>query len=175
MKYFETIFFQKRKSLILILIIAVIITLFSYYFFIFKKEEKILSLPSGPVITFPQQLGAGKVGEVMVKEEETGREIPLVSATLPPAIFSTTGIITEIKENSLIVSGSGTNFADGLPRDLTLIITFETITFNKNQSLSWKGNEGLKHLKAGMKILIGSDENIRGKTDFRVKTINIID
>jgi hypothetical protein len=30
-------------------------------------------------------------------------------------------------------------------------------------------------LKEGMKILVDSDENIRGKIEFKVKTINILE
>ena len=63
---------------------------------------------------------------------------------------------------------------DGIPRDLTIIFTNTTLTFEKDHLVSYLGFEGLKHLKPGMKILVDSQENIRGKTEFKVKTINIL-
>jgi len=74
----------------------------------------------------------------------------------------------------LIVEGDGFNFADQKPRELTIIFTDSTITFEKNREIKYQGLTGLKHLKEGMKILISGDENIRGKTEFKVRTINIL-
>jgi hypothetical protein len=114
-------------------------------------------------------------GEIKIKDETTGEEKSLVTSIMPPAIFSTAGNIIEKKENSLIVTAEGTNFADGASRDLTCFFTDETLTFKKNQSEYLQGTEGLNYLKEGMKILVGSDENIRGKIEFKVKTINILE
>ena len=61
----------------------------------------------------------------------------------------------------IVLRGDGFNFADGTPRDLTVIFTNSTLTFEKNHLISYLGFERIKHLKPGMKILIDSQENIR--------------
>lgn len=110
----------------------------------------------------------------MVKDEKTGQEVPLVSPTLPPAIFDTTGTILEIKSDRIIVQGKGTNFADGVSRTLTVIFTDTTLTFSKDKTFRWKDEAGLKQLQPGMQILIGGAENIRGKIEFKAKTISML-
>ena len=141
-----------------------------------RKEE----CPAPPVaktespIYTPKELGAGEVGEIKVKDEETGEEKQLVTAELPPVIFGTAGTIVEVKSDSLIIRGNGYNFADKAPRDLTCIFTDDTVTFTKNQLTQYKGKDGLKYLKGGMEILIESEENIRGKTEFKVRIVNIL-
>jgi hypothetical protein len=132
-----------------------------------KKAEK-------PEETYSKNMEAGPIGEVMVKEEKSGQEAPLVSPTMPPAIFSVSGTITKIESDRIILRGSGTNFADGVPRSLTAVLTPDTLTFVTNQAFYWRGFSGLKQLQPGMKILIDSQENIRGKTEFEIKTINIL-
>lgn len=136
--------------------------------------EKDLAAEREPeVVKFkPEQFEAGTVGEI--KDQETGERSFKISPTMPPVIFSTTGTITEIKSDRLIVRGKGTNFADGMGRDLTLIFTARTTTSSKDQTSVWKGKEGLERLEKGMRILIGSQQNIRGKVEFEVKTINIL-
>jgi len=94
---------------------------------------------------------------------------------MPPDIFSTAGTIIEKKTDFLIIIGEGTNFADGVSRNLTCIFTDETLTFGDGQVKSYQGKEGLKYLREGMKILVDSDENIRGKIEFKVKTVNILE
>jgi hypothetical protein len=125
-------------------------------------------------ITSSAESEAGEIGEVKIKDKVTGEEKPLVTPVMPPVIFSTAGTIIEKKTGSLIITGEGTNFADGVSRNLTCIFTDETLTFEKNQLQYHQGKEGLKYLKEGMKILVDSDENIRGKVEFEVKTINVL-
>ncbi len=83
------------------------------------------------------------------------------------------GVILEIKDNSLIIQGVGTNFADGQPRKLIGSFLEKTIVFSKNK-VKYIGSEGLAILDIGMEILIGGAENIRGKTEFKISAINIL-
>ena len=113
-------------------------------------------------------LASGEVGEIKKTEVPEEVEIP----ELPPVIFNTAGVITEIKTDRLIVQGSGSNFTDQKARELTLIFTDETITFELGQKVQYQGFEGFKHLKTGESINISSPENIRGKNQFKVDYIN---
>jgi len=167
---------QQNIITVILVLFNIGIVIFWINFWVSLPETippKIGEKPS-PVIETSELLKPGKVGEIMVKEEETGQEKPLVIPTLPMAIFSTTGVIQEVKADRLIVEGDGFNFADQKPRELTIIFTDSTITFEKNREIKYQGLTGLKHLKEGMKILISGDENIRGKTEFKVRTINIL-
>lgn len=153
-------------------IAILILILFSFGYFLGQKGKT----QSGQteVTISPQDLGAGEIGEILIKDEASGEEEPLVSSTMPPVIFSTTGVILDIESNGIAIRGSGTNFADNFPRDLTVIFTAETKTFNKNQSVSWKGEIGLSKLEKGMEVLVEGYSNIRGKAGFEVKTVNIL-
>ena len=167
---------KKYRLLFIILGLAIIGICLIYFFWQVKKEESgEIPLSEEGAITSPAESGAGEIGEVKVKDEATGEERPLVTSIMPPAIFSTAGTIIEKKTDSLIIAGEGTNFADNVSRNLTCIFTNETLTFGKNQLEYYQGKEGLKHLKEGTKILVDSDENIRGKIEFEVKTINILE
>lgn len=160
--------------IIIIVLVSVCYSLSSEY----KKASQLvkeLSKPTPtPVAKTSEEMGAGEIGEVVVKDEKTGEEKPLIDTFTPPVIFDTLGDILEVKEDYLVVKGSGANFADKAQRDLKVIFTGYTTTFTKNQLSQYKGKEGLLHLAPGMKISIESDENIRGKTEFRANTINII-
>jgi hypothetical protein len=109
------------------------------------------------------------IGEVMVKNEETGEYEKLVTPITPPDIFSTAGIITKVEEESLILWGEGSNFADKEPREIKCLFDNDKVIFDKNYN-----KQGVDYLKEGMKIIVGSDENIRGKILFSVKSINIL-
>ena len=106
----------------------------------------------------------GEIGEPK-EGEKPQTELPLV-------ISNTSGTVKEIKKDRLIVLGDGSNFSDGKQRDLTLIFTDSTVTFEPGQKIKYQGFEGLKHLKVGDQISISSSENIRGKTEFIVNYIN---
>lgn len=121
-----------------------------------------------PVIEQPASiispLKPGEIGEPKTGETPT--------ANLPKFIFNTTGTVKEIQKDKLVVLGSGSNFSDKEKRELTLIFTEGTVTFESGQKIKYQGLEGLKHLKIDEKISISSFENIRGKTQFIVNTIN---
>ncbi len=124
----------------------------------------------------PEKVGAGKVGET--KETLEGEEIIILPAelggppqVLPPAIFNASGAIKEIKKDSLVVEGTGYNFADQKQRDLTLEFTDNTVT-NAQDKTRQIGFGGLAHLKVGDSITFESPENIRGKMEFEVSYVN---
>jgi len=124
-----------------------------------KKESFSSHSPSSDTSSF-KELEPGKIGETKEKK-------------LPLFIFSTTGQVKEIEEDRVIVLGSGSNFADQKPRILNLLFTENTLLFKEGKK--YQGFEGLKYLETGMKILIEGAENIRGKTQFKVKTINVLE
>ena len=172
---------KNKYCILLFIVIGIIVVLLLTFYYLGKKEEEkstqtqqvkeetIKPAPSNNITTStsPIELTPGLTGEP--------KEKPFSTSSLPLVIFNTTGKIIEVRPDSLIVLGDGSNFADGKPRNLTCIFTDDTLTFNKDQSKSYKGKEGLKYLKKGMEILIDSEENIRGKTKFPVRTINILE
>lgn len=112
-------------------------------------------------------LKPGTVGEVETDEPQDN--------PLPPAIFNTAGIITEIKNDRIVISGNGSNFEDKNPREINIIFTDSTAVFISNdQKTKYKGIEGLQNLKVGNEILIEGAENIRGKTEFIAGIINVL-
>jgi len=155
---------QQKFLIALVILLAILVIIFGatsclLWSKVKKMEaEKITPIPQ---VIKPEDFGAGTVGEVS-------------DTDLPAAIFNTTGIIKEIKEDRLVAQGDGSNFADQQPRELTLIFTADTITFEPGQKVFYQGLEGLKYLKPGMNILIDGAENIRGKTEFKINTINLI-
>jgi len=158
---------SQKKLIILVAILVVSMIISGLLIYSLWLKAKILQIEKTipkPQIVRPEDFGAGKIGEIT--EEK--------NLSLPPAVFNTTGIINEIKKDGLIVQGSGSNFADQVPRTLTLIFTEATTVFEPGQKVFYQGLEGLKYLKPGMEILIDGDENIRGKTEFKTKTINIL-
>ncbi len=147
-------------------------------FFLTKEPVEEVSLPeeglpSGQEVVIVENLKSGSVGEVMVQNGQSDKTEPLVSPTMPPVISSTVGTIIEVGEDGLVISGNGSNFADGVSRDITAIFTANTLTFTKER-IRLQGEQGLNYLKAGIKVLIGGQENIRGKDEFKVKTVNVI-
>jgi len=160
---FKIILDSIRKYHLPIITVLVIIILV-LAFFPSSPEEKV---PQPEVIN-PQEFGAGEIGEIAEEAEKNGILFP------SPTIFNTRGVISEVKSDRLIIQGDGTNFADKKPRSLTVIFTEKTITFEPGQKLNYKGLEGLNYLKPGMKILISGAENIRGKTEFKANTINVL-
>lgn len=164
-----------KKLLFRIIILIVVVVIIGLLYFLIKEEDEVPEdLSEEEVAEEDIEQKPGDTGEVWLKDEESGEEERLVTPTIPPVIFSTSGIILEKKSDSLIIAGSGYNFADQTPRNLTCIFTDKTLTFTKNQVQRYSGQEGLKYLEQGMKVLISSDENIRGKTEFKIKTINIL-
>lgn len=160
---------ELQRKIILIVVLSIIIVIGGLSLYAFWLQQ---SAEKQPQTIKPQESG---IGEVMVKNEKTGQESSLISPTMPPDIFSTAGIINEIKSDRLIVRGEGTNFADNVSRNLIVIFSDQTLTFNKSQTFRWTGQQGLKQLQTGTQILIGSVENIRGKVEFIASTVNVLE
>lgn len=157
------------KNIILGISVAVILTFVSILTYVLWQKSKITQVEApAEVQTIEEILAPGEIGEIEKTEIPEGVQIQ----ELPPVIFNTVGTITEIKTGTLIVQGSGSNFTDQEPRELTLIFTDETITFESGQKVQYQGLEGLKHLKTGEEVNISSPENIRGKTQFKIDYIN---
>jgi len=127
-----------------------------------KIEEKLTK-------EIPEALKPGEVGEISEKEAEEKRIL-----LPPPTIFNTSGTISEVQSDRLIVQGSGSNFADQKPRQLTLILSDLTLTMKLGTEIKYQGLEGLKYLKSEMNVLIEGNENIRGKTEFEARYIQIL-
>jgi hypothetical protein len=154
---------QNFLTTILILLNIGIVIFWIHFWLTWSKaiSPKITKLSS---TTVAESFKPGRIGEP--KEGEK----PQVE--LPPVISNTAGIIKEIQKDKIIILGDGSNFSDQKPRELTLIFTDSTITFEPGQKVKYKGLEGLKHLNPGDKIRISSSENIRGKTEFLVNYVN---
>jgi len=159
---------QTQQNIITVILIlfnlAIIIFWINFWIGLKKVSPKIVEKPVPKVEEIPEEFKPGETGEP--KEGEK----PLIE--LPLVISNTSGTVKEIKKDRLIILGDGSNFSDQKPRELTLILTDSTITFEPGQKIKYEGLEGLKHLKAGDLISISSPENIRGKTEFIVNYIN---
>jgi len=163
----------KTKRMLLIAGAIIIVAGLSVLIFnlVYKsKEEK--GSGHNLLIPDPSDVGAGTVGEVMIEDEELKEERPIVSGETPAYMYTTDGTIEEVKENGIIVWGSGINFADKKARALTIFVDEETIIFGQGVPFGGvKGLEGLKYLKRGDYIVVDGKSNIRGKTTFFAITI----
>ena len=161
-------------QVLILTIIGVIIILGILVFVLQKKEPSPppgISPVSQPPQTTEEILKPGETGEILESEIEVET---LGYPEFPPVIFNTSGKIVEVKEDRLIVSGSGSNFADQKPRNLIVIFHASTLTFGAARKVKYQGLEGLKHLVSGAEILIEGEENVRGKTEFIARTINVL-
>lgn len=119
---------------------------------------------------------SGTVGEIKNIDSGENSIIMAENSQISPIVFNTTGNISEIKNDRLIINGDGSSFADGGARDLDIFFTLQTSVYiRSNQEITkYVGFDGLKYLKIGDNILVEGEENIRGKTRFTAKTINTI-
>lgn len=148
---------RRKPVLDFTIIFAVILVIAFIVLFPYIKKE-FFETPAAPR-TLEERLKPGTIGE-----EET-------LAPIPSIVSNTTGIISKIESNRLIIQGSGSNFADQKPRTLTLIFTDSTITKKLGTKVEYQGLQGLKQLKAGMTISIMGAENLRAKTEFEAEYI----
>jgi hypothetical protein len=132
---------------------------------------------SGEVVAqeLPVEKTIGNVGEVKIKDENSGEEKSIVTPSLPAVITSTVGLITARQGNAIIIDGLGSNFADGINRELRAMVTENTLVLADGGAKQYKGRDSLEILIEGRKVLIEGEGNIRGKTEFDIKTINILD
>lgn len=168
---------MNKKALYLTLSLLLLLIIAGLLFYFLAPQGK----PSGPKIstkglsiTEQQKEKAGPVGELMVKNQKTGKEEPLKTAKMPPAIFNAGGTITKLYANGFTMNTTGYSFADEKSRVVKVLYTDKTVTTMADRSSRYKGLEGLKHLKVGEKVLVESNENIRGKLIFRANYINLL-
>ena len=93
-----------------------------------------------------------------------------IDLPIPQDIYNTSGIITGIYGNYIVVRGIGTNFDDQIKRDLTVAI---------NETTSVNGVKGdadyfKTALKVGDEVSIEAFSNIHGKAEFVAKYVKII-
>ena len=174
--------FLKSNFLFILLIIFIAAGLIATgmifgYLFMRSKIEPATVKPSNieSVVEVSEEMTIGEVGEITVKDEETGEDKSLVTPTMPQTIFSTAGEIKEIGKDFIIIAGDGYSFADEAYRDVKCLITEQTKIFSPEQADVYYGKDGLKHLSIGTKILVGSPINIRGKIEFEVNTVNVLE
>lgn len=174
---------KNKKYILLGFVIIALFIIEGVLVFYFTK--RLISPAKKEVVTqssiLPDSMKAGEVGEIPegktladVNPEAIKNPVRSLDTPMPPIVSDTKGKIISIGENTILVMGSGENFADQKPRELTVKFTQATITFEKGQSVRYNGLEGLKHLEIGQTILISSSENIRGKTEFTASYINKI-
>ena len=161
----------RKVFIIAVIVIVVIIGLVIYFLFFFDKSSESLSEETFIEIPTPEEAGAGSVGEVIVKNNQTGEEKPLMTPETPSKIYNTTGIVIGKETNYLSVRGSGKNFADQLPRALIVYVDDSTLIYGNGIPLNLKGKDGLQYLESGDSILIEGDGNIRGKDRFNAVRI----
>lgn len=171
-----------------VLVVILIVVIGGIFYFIEQQPNQ--PAPAGPVKEPTPSFGGladerheanppeehlekGDVGEVAVNEGE-GSE-PLVSPTMPFSIFSTTGRIVKLNGEKIIIAGSGTNFADGAGREIAAVFLETTLTLTKSPVKYYKGKEGLAKLQKGFTVLVMSRENIRGKTEFSLKAVKVLE
>ena len=191
------------KKIIFISLALILIIDISIVCFVFSKKKGITEIPDSNIqieigdmgfekepsipkedTSFSAGSEAGEVGEIKDQGSEdnsieadsgdTGSQVRPPDTVLPPVVFNTKGVIVSMGKDSIVVQGNGSNFEDQKPRVLTVKITSGTLTFEKGNTASYQGKEGLLHLLSGDQILIESSQNIRGKTEFPAAYINKI-
>jgi hypothetical protein len=162
---------QTQQNIITVILVLFNIGIIVFWINFWVGLKKTVSpiVVEKPVPEVSEPFKPGEIGEISEKEAEEKGILPL-----PPAVFNTSGKILEVKSDRIIVQGSGSNFTDQKPRELTLIFVDSTTVYDPKTKFISQGFDGLKYLKPGMEISIESSGNIRGKTEFQVSSINIL-
>lgn len=164
---------QRPKVSLLITIFVIILMIFAVgvFYFSYQQPSEILNNSDEEQVDIVDtQLIAGDIGEVVGEDG-----MPIVKPTMPASIFSTVGKISKINGDKLIVFGVGTNFVDGKSRDLTVTFLETTITLVQTPVAYYKGKDGMDKLYIGANILLMSRENIRGKTEFSLTAVKVLE
>jgi hypothetical protein len=164
-------------SAILAMLLAMIIVSSAAISFIGRDIKTCFNKENQPDhVSTSEILSQGDVGKLADIGDENNSGVLPENIKLPAVIFNVSGTIAEIKKDQLIIKGDGSNFEDGIRRDLSAIFIDQTATFisSGEKNIKYQGAEGLKRLKIGENILIEGEENIRGKIEFKARTVNII-
>jgi len=172
---------SSKKLIILITSLVVLILVIIVFLKITNKDINLNVYNSTPKVS----MEVGGVGSIDIENNDfvAENQIELISEKNPAAtenpvrpldlpipqdIFNTSGVISGIYGNYIVIRGIGTNFDDQIKRDLTINIDQNTfINGVKENSFSTV-------LSVGDEIAVESDYNIHGKTEFTAKYINII-
>lgn len=163
--------FLTKKHYFFIIVIVLIIALAVLFYFLGRragKEPEVSRLESEQRLNqpeySPERLAPGEIGETEADLQQPG---------FANHIFSTVGRILETGQDYMVVAGDGSNFADGQARELRCRFADTTLTFDQAGE-KYQGIVGLAVLKPEMTVLVDGAENIRGKTEFELRTVNII-
>lgn len=155
---------NKKQFCILLIILFIVILILSIALFTCSKKTCQTKTSEEAVTTEEEalkQAGAGKTGELTEEEMKKEEVLP------PPSVISNTrGEILQVRLDSILVAGDGSNFVDKQPRDIIVKLTSLTTIYDSTKRVSYTEFEGLKYLTVGMTISIEGAENIRGKTEF---------
>ena len=171
------------KNILIIVTFVVLALAFLFYIISSNKDEpgvfsdispetsstvgvSLVDEPESELIQQPVE-----VGEIEGETTKDGEIIAKVD--LPVNIFSTTGLILDIGQDFLIIQGDGGNFADTKSRQLKSLVEKGIILFDKNK-VKHEGLDALDLLKIGDQVLVSSQDNIRGKTEFIIKNISVL-
>lgn len=156
--------FKKNNFFVIILVslfvlIAIIFVLIAYNKKNSVQSQKVEAVSEVGLIK--NSLDEGDVGKVVSTESEMFENV----------ITETYGVIQRIERDRVIVLGSGSNFEDGVEREITLLFVKETKVDDIETGFRHKGIEGLEYLEEGMVIDIVGVGNIKGKVEFEVDYI----
>lgn len=164
---------NKKIIISLLILIILILGIISFLKIIDKNPTLEVYVPTPESSMEIGEVGLMQEGETLdvVNPEALENPVRPLDMPTPRDIFHTSGVITAIQANSVIIKGIGTNFDDQKKRDLTVVID-ENTTVNgvKGDLKYFKQN-----LKIGDEIAIEAPYNIHGKTEFLASYIKIIE
>ena len=172
---------SSKKLIILITSLVILIVVIIVFLKVTNKDISLNVYNSFPEVSM-EVGGVGSIDmengftaenqiELITEKNPTAIEDPVrpLDLPIPNDIFNTSGVISGIYGNYIVVRGIGTNFDDQVKRDLT-------VNIDENTSINGvKGGSFQTALSVGDEISIESAYNIHGKTEFTAKYINIID
>lgn len=169
----KKIFYPPYSIAIPAALLLVILLISLFFILTLNKKNSLIEEYKGKyegltesILNPPQLDEGGTVGEV----EDVKPSSRLISQT----IYSTSGTITKIGEDFVSIRGIGDNFVDQQSRQLKVLVDEATIITNKDRTQRVIGLDGLGLLKLKDSVIVKSPQNIRGRTEFSAKYINVI-
>ncbi len=167
---------MQNKNIFIIIALAILaLAIFFYIIGSNNTDQPVVDNSQLGQPLFNKELEPGIIGETVSENAGAQGEVEeiVTSPVLPKDIFSTTGIILEIKPDSIVIQSDGHSFADGNSRKLTCLAQESMFVIDESK-VKHQGIESLSELEIGDEILIKSSENIRGKVEFTIKNIKIL-
>ncbi|MGI6340650.1 MAG: hypothetical protein ACOX0B_00395 [Minisyncoccales bacterium] len=164
---------NKKIIISLLILVILILGIVSFLKIIDKNPTLEVYVPVPEASMEIGEVGLMEEGETLdvVNPEALENPVRPLDIPAPRDIFHTSGVITAIQANSVIIKGIGTNFDDQKKRDLTVVIDENTTVNGVKGDLKYFK----KNLKIGDEIAIEAPYNIHGKTEFLARYINIIE